>query len=75
MLFTTDSAVRDTRTGNEWDFYVTGSGGVGGWAWTAAEGWQPIPLSGGSQAAAGTNPIVVRNEQTGFTYNWTPTTG
>jgi hypothetical protein len=66
MLTTPDSAVRDSRTGNEWYFYVNGSGGIEGWAWTAAAGWQPIPLNGGSQAATGTNPIVVRNQQTGF---------
>ncbi len=65
-LTTPNSAVRDPRTGDEWSFYVTGSGGIGEWAWTAGEGWQPVALSGGAQAASGTNPIVVRNQQTGF---------
>jgi hypothetical protein len=65
-LTTSNSAVRDPRTGDEWSFYVTASGGIGEWAWTAGEGWRPVALSGGAQAASGTNPIVVRNQQTGF---------
>jgi len=66
MLNTPDSAVREPRNENQWSFYVTSSGKIGEWAWTPSGRWQSILLSGGAQAAKSTNPIVVRNQQTGF---------